>query len=347
MLKLSNLISLPFRYLQYLRGGVHPLWCTFGVTENCNARCQYCQYWKKNHNDLSTKEIFHVLRQLKKLGIDSVVFSGGESLLREDIVDIVRETTALGMQSVVVTNGVIGSKELYHDLMASGLQGIAFSLDGSKASIHETFRKGCPFDIVTQSIRSCVEVRETHGFKTSIAITSVVSNNNCNDLSNIVAFSKTLGVDKSFFQPIWPIFGEKDFSEKFGFSDFKEKELGKIVDELVRIPGGNFPEYYHIIPDLYNDFDRIKDRYQCFAGRAFVYVDSHGMLFPCSPLVNEPMGSLLTQSVEEIKGQPGLKNRLKSYKEFQCGGCTMSCYMEKNIAFSKLYNPMSLWKRVK
>ncbi len=89
MKKISTLKSLPFRYIEYLFNRVHPLWCTFAITDNCNARCEYCQYWRRKHLDLPTNDIFKILGKLKDLGVISVVFSGGECMLRPDVDKIV------------------------------------------------------------------------------------------------------------------------------------------------------------------------------------------------------------------------------------------------------------------
>jgi MoaA/NifB/PqqE/SkfB family radical SAM enzyme len=144
---------------------------------------------------------------------------------------------------------------------------------------------------------------------------------------------------------VWPIFNEKHFDEKFGFSEMGLEDLQKIANDLAHIPDGNLRKYYEVFPYLYRNFSWIGGKYECFAGRAFVYVDSLGNLFPCSLLTNQPMGSLLDERVEAILLKPELKNKLDDYKRFKCGGCTMSCYMEKNIILSSFHNPFSLWKR--
>ncbi len=340
-----NLIKIPYRYIKYLRNQVYPLWATFAITENCNARCEYCQYWRKKYSELSTEDVYKIIRQLKKLGIISVVFSGGECLLRDDLVSIVKYSVDLGLEVTVVTNGLICDEKVFHDIMSCGLRGFAFSLDGSQASIHEAFRKGCSFEVVKHSIQKAVEIKNKNKFNTKISTTTVVNKTNINDLQNIYRLRQSLGADKNFFQPIWPIFGEKHFHKQFGFSDMTFEDLQKIAKELAHIPEGNLASYYNIFPYLYRDFESINDKYQCFAGRAFVYVDSSGSLFPCSPLTHQPMGSLLDESIKSILSKPELKSRLKEYKDFKCGGCTMTCYMEKNIALSVLNSPASLWKR--
>lgn len=347
LLKLINYISLPFRYAEYRLNRVHPLWCTFAVTENCNGRCRYCQYWRRRHADLPTAEVLKIVRRLKQLGIKSIVFSGGECILRPDLAEIVAFTSRLGMEATVVTNGILGSEALYESLMSCGLQGLAFSLDGSSAAVHEAFRNGCFFNKVVAAIQAAVQVRNRSGFPTRIATTTVVNRLNVGELREIFELRKSLGADKNYFQPVWPIYGEQDFHERFGFADMSLAELENLAKELCRIPDGNLEEYYGLIPQLYRDFRHIPLQYRCFAGRAFVYVDSSGGLYPCSPLTHEPMGSLLNDDFMADLGRPELQERLSRYDRYACGGCTMACYLEKNIILSTLQNPARLWRRAK
>ena len=127
----------------------------------------------------------------------------------------------------------------------------------------------------------------------------------------------------------------------------KFEDLQNIATKLIHIPDGNLIKYYQIIPHLYKNFAWIPKKYQCYAGRAFVYVDSSGNLYPCSPLIDQSMGSLLEESIESIVSKPENKDRIIWCRRFRCGGCTMTCYMEKNIVLSKLHNPISIWKRIK
>ncbi len=344
---LSLLSALPIRYIHYLANRVRPLWSTFALTENCNAACDYCQYWRRRHPDLSTREVFNVLRGLRRLGVRSVVFSGGECLLRSDLLDIVSFARELGLDASLVTNGSIRGRTLFYELMRRGTTGLTFSLDGATAPVHEMFRKGCSFDDVVKSIRLAVAIRDQYKFPTRIATTTVVNRTNLSDLRTIHVLRKSLGADKNYFQPVWPIFEEEEFDARFGFSGMTAEALENVARELGAIPDANLKSYVELIPRFYGDFGHIADRLQCFAGRAFVHVDAAGALLPCSPLVKEPMGSLLTDDARTIASAPSLKKRLKEYKKFRCGGCTMACYMEKNIVLSGLRNPVGVLKRLR
>lgn len=108
------------------------------VTPRCNLNCIYChrEGEVKPEKELSKEEIAEILRVAAKFGIRSVKFTGGEPLLREDIVDIVRSVPP-GMESSMTTNGTLLARYA-KDLKAAGMKRVNVSLDSVN---HETYKK--------------------------------------------------------------------------------------------------------------------------------------------------------------------------------------------------------------
>lgn len=108
------------------------------VTPRCNLNCIYChrEGEVKPEKELSKDEIAEILRVAAKFGIRSVKFTGGEPLLREDIVDIVRSVPP-GMESSMTTNGTLLARYA-QDLKAAGMKRVNVSLDSVN---HETYKK--------------------------------------------------------------------------------------------------------------------------------------------------------------------------------------------------------------
>src|SRR5919205_2596207 len=64
---------------------VRPIVAELFLTDNCNLRCISCACWRETtRNELSTAEWQNVLRQLARLPIHKVNFTGGEALIRRD-----------------------------------------------------------------------------------------------------------------------------------------------------------------------------------------------------------------------------------------------------------------------
>jgi MoaA/NifB/PqqE/SkfB family radical SAM enzyme len=91
-----------------------PIILTHSVTSACNCRCKICNIWKKklNANELTTREIFQMLNEAKRLNFAAYVVWGGEPLLRPDIVDILNHAHALGFYTSIITNGLYSKGKL-------------------------------------------------------------------------------------------------------------------------------------------------------------------------------------------------------------------------------------------
>ncbi|GAT68615.1 GTP 3',8-cyclase MoaA [Planomonospora sp. ID91781] len=106
------------------------------LTDRCNLRCSYCMPpegldWLPKPELLTAEEIVRLVAiGVERLGITEVRYTGGEPLLRRELVDIVARTTALAPRPQVslTTNG-IGLARLAGPLAAAGLDRVNVSLD--------------------------------------------------------------------------------------------------------------------------------------------------------------------------------------------------------------------------
>ncbi len=127
------------RNINYLR---------ISVTDRCNLRCKYCMPEEgiqllPHEAILSFGEIFEVVEEAAKLGVDKVRLTGGEPLVRKGIVKLVGmiasipEITDLSM----TTNGIL-LNEYAADLKAAGLQRVNISLDTMGAGVFKLQTRG-------------------------------------------------------------------------------------------------------------------------------------------------------------------------------------------------------------
>ncbi len=112
------------RTIDYLR---------LSVTEACNFRCAYCAPDGPPHarqSALTLAEIEQVVRAAVSLGIGKLRLTGGEPLLRREIVELVRAIAALdGVRDLSLTTNGFRLAELAPPLAAAGLRRVNVSLD--------------------------------------------------------------------------------------------------------------------------------------------------------------------------------------------------------------------------
>lgn len=105
------------------------------VTDRCNLRCTYCMPsdfadWLPGDHLLSVDELIEVIEVATENGITGIRLTGGEPLLRPDIVEIVARINALALTPAIslTTNG-IRLADMAPDLKAAGLKRVNISLD--------------------------------------------------------------------------------------------------------------------------------------------------------------------------------------------------------------------------
>jgi len=99
------------------------------ITSRCNLRCIYCHAEGEVNpkEQMSADEIAELMRIGAQFGIRSVKFTGGEPMLRRDLVDIIRSVPP-GIESSLTTNGTLLAPKAA-DLKEAGLARVNVSLD--------------------------------------------------------------------------------------------------------------------------------------------------------------------------------------------------------------------------
>ncbi len=128
----------------------HPVLCNYYVTYRCNATCSFCDIWERPSPYVTLDNARANLRDLKKLGVRVIDFTGGEPLLHRQLPDLLREAKQLGFITTITTNALLYPKR------AEQLRGLVdmlhFSLDSPVAAEHDASRGVRCFDAVMESI---------------------------------------------------------------------------------------------------------------------------------------------------------------------------------------------------
>ena len=134
------------------------------VTDRCNLRCVYCRPREdcdfiQGREVLTSDEIHHIVELFAGCGVNRVRLTGGEPLMREDIVSLVGRLTASECvrELTLTTNGVL-LERMAEELKAAGLDRINVSIDSLEASCYEKIT-GYDFSSeVVLGIRKALEV---------------------------------------------------------------------------------------------------------------------------------------------------------------------------------------------
>jgi MoaA/NifB/PqqE/SkfB family radical SAM enzyme len=136
-----------------------PLVANYYLTYRCNARCHFCDIWAlEPKQEASFETIQHNLRDLRRLGVKYVDFTGGEPLLRSDVHQVFAEAKQQGFITSMTTNTILYPKR------AKEMQGLVdflnFSLDGGDAETHDHSRGVKIFDTLVESVKIALSLGE-------------------------------------------------------------------------------------------------------------------------------------------------------------------------------------------
>lgn len=185
-------------------GTMHNPGVLLDVTDRCNLKCPYCYVGNYLSHvsvgaDPPLAQISQIASALAPLRPASINLSGGEPLLRSDLVDIIATLLDIADTPIFMnTNGALLTASIC-DRIAPLLAGVSVSLDGSTAELHDSIAgvQGT-FDKVINGIRNLQDAGLSR-----IVITSTICRQNLNDLPNMIEVAKSLDArfSSSFLVP--------------------------------------------------------------------------------------------------------------------------------------------------
>ena len=153
-------------------------------TARCNLNCLHCgSDCSKNslYRDMPAVDFFKAIDTIKNIPQNfTVVFTGGEPLLRNDLEFCGKELRKRGFRWSVVTNGHLYDKQRHISLLNAGMGALTISLDGLKESHNWLRNNRNSFDKVTHSIQLAVS-----SSRINFDIVTCVNQKNFNELEQI------------------------------------------------------------------------------------------------------------------------------------------------------------------
>ncbi|KAH0518615.1 Molybdenum cofactor biosynthesis protein 1 [Microtus ochrogaster] len=172
------------------------------LTEKCNLRCRYCMPEEgvsltPKADLLTTQEILTLARLFVKEGVDKIRLTGGEPLIRPDVVDIVAQLHRLeGLRTIGVTTNGINLARLLPQLQQAGLNAVNISLDTLVPAKFEFIVRRKGFHKVMEGIHRAIEL----GYKPVKVNCVVMRGLNEDELLDFVALTEALPLDVRFIE---------------------------------------------------------------------------------------------------------------------------------------------------
>lgn len=130
------------------------------ITSRCNIRCFYCHHDGviPQEYELTPYEIERISRVAKNLGIKKIRLSGGEPLIRNDIIGIISKISVLNFKDVSLTTNGILLEEYSQKLKDAGLNRVNVSFDTLNPITYQFITKSNYLEKVKKGIKKAVEI---------------------------------------------------------------------------------------------------------------------------------------------------------------------------------------------
>lgn len=295
------------------------------VTNRCNLRCAMCQIPESETNELSTAELKGLISDAARLHPDSIVFSGGEPLMRKDIFELIDFTNKLRINSCFASNGTLISKAVAKQLSSLGVGVVNISIEGPQ-HIHDVLRGEGNFKKSIEALKNLLDCK----IETTIA--TIVCKQNYKYLPYVVNLAHEFGATTVKFQPFNALFLKKrDVSGNFFASPEAIKEIQQSIEKVIKLTkkfriSTNPLNYLYAIPIYLTGLLGEHPVYDCAAIWASCPISAEGSVYLCWAMTESPIGNVKNEKIYDIWNS-SLHNRLRGLvSEKSCPGCLMSCY---------------------
>ena len=210
----------------------------------CNCRCLMCDIWRANANssELSAEQVELHIDSLKKLGVRSVLLSGGEALMHSDLWRLCETLRPLGARTTLLSTGLLLRKE--QEGIKKWIDEVIVSLDGDPYT-HDRIRNiPRAFERLAVGVQSLRE----HAPHIDVSARCVLQKQNFRRFEAIVASARGLQLDSISFLAADVSSTAFNRPEKWGEEKVSDISLSpEECDALERI----LEESFHRLADEY------------------------------------------------------------------------------------------------
>lgn len=186
------------------------------VTDRCDFRCVYCMSedmtFLPRQQVLTLEEIAHLARSFHRLGVDKVRLTGGEPLVRRDLLELVAAIGELGLRDFAMTTNGGRLAQFADSLAKAGLKRVNISLDSlDEGRFHRITRTGRLSQVIDGIDAACAA-----GFERVKLNVVVMKGRNDDEIPALVNFARQRDCDISFIEEMpLGVITEHDRAESF------------------------------------------------------------------------------------------------------------------------------------
>lgn len=306
----------------------------WNLTRRCNLECAHCYISagpsETGEGELSTAEFRRIAGEILQVNpAPMFILSGGEPLLRDDIVELVGFSFDAGATVVLGTNGTLLTGPLIDELKAAGLTGVAVSIESLDPTYHDRFRRGHGALADTLSAVDQLTSRQV-----DFVVQTTITKGNRKELRSLVEWAAAEGAVS--FNAYFLV----DTGRGATMSDLSPGEYEDVLVELVdlhvefmgtmMVRSKCAPHFMRLIHERAPNSPVLNYSTRCPCGVHYCRITPDGKLTAC-PYMPVPAGDLRRESFATVWNESELFGSLRTGNlggkcgrcEYRavCGGC--------------------------
>ena len=221
------------------------------VTDRCDFRCVYCMdeemtFLPRQHI-LSLEELYRLGRVLVSLGVSKIRLTGGEPLIRQNIVWLVQKLAALeGLKELTLTTNGSQLARLAQPLKDAGLSRINISLDSLQPERFKQITRTGQLSEVLAGIKAAQQA----GFKHIKLNCVMMRGRNDDEILDIVNFARQQQLDLAFIEEMpLGVITEHQRAQTFISNDDIRQQISAVYPLLAATDVTGGPARYYRMSD--------------------------------------------------------------------------------------------------
>ncbi len=298
------------------------------LTERCNLKCRHCYQTEDRPTEMSLAEIVSLIDEVSGMlddwrtayGLDlssSFTVTGGEPFLRKDLFEVLEELQKNGIDTYILSNGTLITRDIAARLAAVGVKGVQISIEGSEA-VHDNIRGVGSFGSSRKGIRNVLDA----GIE--LTLNTTLSELNADCFMDVVDLASSTGAQRVGFSRLVPSGSGTKLLGRMLSTEAVERIYHKIFS--LHTPGLKIVTGDPVSSQFRNpgegDVGDPVPSGGCAAGVSGLTILPDGTITPCRRMP-VPIGNVRTDSLREIWATSEALNALrdKTRYEGKCGAC--------------------------
>ncbi|GMT49663.1 MAG: heme d1 biosynthesis radical SAM protein NirJ1 [bacterium] len=313
----------------------------WNVNNQCNMTCPHCYSSAKvhsGHKEITIQEACQIIDALKVYGISTLILSGGEPLLREDLFDIIQYAKDCEITCHLSTNGSLITAEKAKKLKVAGIKYVGISVDGFPG-FNDAYRGlKDAFDLAFLGTLNSKDA----GLHTGIRMT--VTTGNHGHVFPLLGRVQDLQIPRFYLSHL--VYGGR--GKSYSKNDLERNQTRQLMQSLFDksidfiengkaisiVSGGNDGDgifLYLYVKERFGDdqaeqlLKLLEKRGGNSAGEKMINIDHKGNVHPDQFWQTSDCGNILGQSLDEIF-QSQLMKDLRARVHHLEGRCGRCCY---------------------